>query len=108
MLFFIIHYQEICIYYRPTLHKKCMCQLAYDGQNDLLFNLDDKHLFYYGLLFHIMHTMQHCQYSLKAAVSTDEMSRQRLGTSKDSIPYHQMRKAYNAFIRYLPQILMSY
>ena len=35
------------IFYRPSLGS-CDCKQHYDGQDDLLFHLDGKHLFYYG------------------------------------------------------------
>ena len=43
------------VYYRPA--KGCGCKLFYDGQEDLLFNLDNKHLFYYDFLFQYLHLM---------------------------------------------------
>lgn len=43
------------LYYRLT--EGCDCKLYYDGQEDLLFNLDNKHLFYYGMLFQYLHLM---------------------------------------------------
>lgn len=44
------------IYYRPSLGS-CDCKQAYDGQDDLLFNLDNRHLFYYGYLLQYLHLM---------------------------------------------------
>ena len=41
-------------FYRPSLGS-CNCRQLYDGQDDLLFNLDGKHLFYYGYLFQYLH-----------------------------------------------------
>ena len=35
----------------------CDCKLYYDGQEDLLFNLDNHHLFCYDMLFHYLHIM---------------------------------------------------
>ena len=43
------------LYYRPA--KGCSCKIFYDGQEDLLFNLDNKHLFYYDFLFQYLHLM---------------------------------------------------
>ena len=39
--------EDRTIFYRPSLGS-CDCKHDYDGQNDLLFNLDGRHLFYYG------------------------------------------------------------
>ena len=44
------------IYYRPSVGS-CSCKQAYDGQEDLLFNLDNKHPFHYGYLFQYLHLM---------------------------------------------------
>jgi len=41
---------ERIVYYRPT-SGGCECKLEYDGQEDLLFNLDGKHMFYYGFCY---------------------------------------------------------
>jgi hypothetical protein len=35
----------------------CGCELDYDGQLDLLLNLDGKHMVHYGLLYHYLHLM---------------------------------------------------
>ena len=37
----------------------CDCKLYYDGQEDLLFNLDNHHLFYYDMLFYYLHNFYH-------------------------------------------------
>jgi len=42
-------------YYRPAIG--CACKVFYDGQDDLLFNFDNKHFFYYGMLFQYLHLM---------------------------------------------------
>ena len=50
----------LCYLYKSTLHRKaigCDCKLYYDGQENLLFNLDNHHLFYYNILFHYLHIM---------------------------------------------------
>ena len=44
------------LYYWPA-QGGCNCRSFYDGQDDLLFNLDNKHLFTYGLLFQYLHLM---------------------------------------------------
>ena len=35
----------------------CTCQCYFDGQDHLLFNLDNSRLFYYELLFQYLHLM---------------------------------------------------
>ena len=44
------------VYYRPSVGS-CGCRQEYDGQSELLFNLDNKHLFYHGFLFSYLHLM---------------------------------------------------
>ena len=44
------------VLYRQTTGD-CHCKLDYDGQADLLMNLDGKHLIHYGLLYHYLHLM---------------------------------------------------
>ena len=48
--------RSIKLYFRPTVGS-CSCTLNYDGQSDLLFNLDNKNIFYYGFLFQYLHLM---------------------------------------------------
>ena len=40
--------------YRPTINS--CCTVDFDGQDDLLFNLDNKNIFYYRFLFGYMHS----------------------------------------------------
>ena len=42
------HTQSVSIYYRPVMGA-CKCRLHYDGRSDLLFNLDNKHIFSFEL-----------------------------------------------------------
>ena len=51
-----IHDKQRKVYYRPAIGE-CSCKLQYDGQEHLLFNLDNTRLFYYGLLFQYLHLM---------------------------------------------------
>lgn len=44
------------IYYRST-SGTYKCRQEYDGQEDLLFNLDGRHLFYSGFLLQYLHLM---------------------------------------------------
>ena len=47
--------EKSTVYYRQAIGS-CSCKLGYDGQTDLLFNLDNKR-FSYGLLFQYLHLM---------------------------------------------------
>ena len=51
-----IHNKQRKVYYRPAIGE-CDCKLQYDGQEHLLFNLDNTRLFYYGLLFQYLNLM---------------------------------------------------
>ena len=46
---------EMKLFYRKAIG--CDCKLYYDGQEDLLLNLDNHHLFYYDMLFQYLHIM---------------------------------------------------
>lgn len=46
-----------CVYYRPTANLKCTCILTYDGQTDMLFNLNNREMFHIGFLFEYLHSM---------------------------------------------------
>lgn len=86
------------IYYRPTVGN-CCCHHEYDGQNDLLFKLDNKHLFYYGFMISYLHLMVEGKYPLifylRACWGNHEVLR---NTKTTSISY--LHKAWNAFTRH--------
>ena len=48
-----IYLVNTTVYYQPT-SSRCSCRKGYDGQSDLLFNLDNKRFFYYRPLFQYM------------------------------------------------------
>ena len=86
-------------FYRPSLGS-CNCRQLYDGQDDLLFNLDGKHLFYYGYLFQYLHLMLEGKNPLIAFL--------RASTRSILVQSHTMpvsikllRQAWNAFARCL-------
>ena len=87
------------IYYHPSLGS-CDCKQAYDGQDDLLFNLDNRHMFYYGYLFQYLHLMLESKNPLVAFLraSTRSFSVQSL-TKPVSIKL--LHHAWNAFARLL-------
>jgi hypothetical protein len=95
-----IRIENVSICYRPTTGTKCNCTLTYDGQSDLLLNLDNRRLFYYGWLFDILHNTQQTRFPLAAAMRSSSRTRKACGLSNDTYINH-MRHAYNAFVRLL-------
>ena len=107
---------SIVLYYQTA--GDCHCKLDYDGQAFLLINLDGKHLFHYGLLYHYLHLMvegrnplaafsRYCNKPLlvcSISISTCFLRSLRrdcytlLGQSSLAPSYHVMRKAWLAFI----------
>jgi hypothetical protein len=92
---------EAKLYYRPS-NGKCSCKLDYDGRNDLLLNLNGKHLFSYAWLFDILHDTQETRYPLAAAFRSACRTRAVCGGNPlpDSC-YDLLRHAYNCFLRLL-------
>ena len=87
------------IFYRPSVGS-CSCKQAYDGQDDLLFNLDNKHLFYYGYLFQYLHLMLEGKNPLIAFLRASTRSFSSLSLTK-SVSLKLLRQAWNAFARLL-------
>ena len=103
----LIHKQDITIsdtdrkiYYRKTV-KGCDCKLQYDGQEMLLFNLDNKHLVDYNLLFNYLHCL--VENGSPLVTMRRIIFRNVQATSQDAkcIPVHVLRKAWNGFSRLL-------
>ena len=91
---------EACtIYYRPSLGS-CDCKQQYDGQDDLLFNLDGKHLFYYGYLFQYLHLMLEGKNPLIAFLRASSRSFSSQSHTKP-VSVKLLRQAWNAFARLL-------
>ena len=90
---------ERTAYYRPTTGK-CKCRLEYDGQGDLIFNLDGKHMFYYGFLLLYLHLMLEGRNPLIAFYRSSCKS---FYIQSESKPVHVnlLRQAWNAFARLL-------
>ena len=84
------------IYYQPSLGS-CDCKQHYDGQDDLLFNLDGKHLFY---LFQYLHLMLEGKNPLIAFLraSTHSFSSQ---SHTKPVSVKLLCQAWNAFARLL-------
>ena len=70
------------LYYRPA-QGGCNCRSFYNGQNDLLFNLDNKHLFTYGLLFQYLHLIIEGKNPLDAFHRSAGQCHGVLGTTSD-------------------------
>ena len=87
------------IYYIPSLGN-CKCRLHYDGQSDLLFNLDNKHLVYYGVLFQYLHTMVETGSPL-VSMHRHFSAANRTMSNSDIIPLTVLRRAWSAFARLL-------
>ena len=87
------------VYYRPT-KGDCSCQLFYDGQEDLLFNIDNRHLFYYGFLLQYLHNMDEGRNPLALYLHSCERT---LATQSNTKPVKikLLRQAWNAFARLL-------
>ena len=78
----------------------CSCRQLYDGQEDLLFNLDGKHLFYYGYLFQYLHLMLEGKNPLIAFLRASTYSISVQSETKPA-PIKLLHQAWNAFARLL-------
>ena len=94
----------------------CDCKLEYDGQVDLLLNLDGKHLIHYGLLYHYLHLMMEgrnplaafirycypvCCVSERIYCACRSLKRDfdvLRGANALTPPYHVIRKVWLAFV----------
>ena len=87
------------VYYRPT-EGDCSCQLFYDGQEDLLFNVDNRHLFYYAFLLQYLHNMVEGRNPLASYLRSCERT---IATQSNTKPVKikLLRQAWNAFARLL-------
>ena len=101
-----LHHQfatfEAKLYYRPVHNNSCDCKQEYDGLNDLLFNLDNTHLFAYEWLYRILFNMQKGILPLNAVIESANEQRKNFHREPlTSRMYDRLRHAYNAFIRCL-------
>ena len=87
------------IYFRPFLGS-CDCKQAYDGQDDLLFNLDNRPLFYYGYLFQYLHLMLEGKNPLIAFLRASNRSFSVQSHTKPVL-IKLLCQAWNAFARLL-------
>ena len=88
---------ERIVYYHPT-SGTCECRQEYDGQEDLLFNLDGRHLFYYGFLLQYLHLMLEGRNPLMAFYRASCKSFYIQSQSKP-VNIKLLRQAWNAFTR---------
>ena len=95
------HTQSVSIYYRPVMGA-CKCRLHYDGRSDLLFNLDNKHIFSFVWLYTILHNTQFNHYTLYGAFQEANATR-LIGRQEDLslYIYNKLRLAYNCFLKQL-------
>ena len=87
------------IYFRPTVGG-CKCKLSYDGQEDLLFNLDNQHVVYYGVMFQYLFSMVHTGSPL-VSMHRHFSATNAVMSNADIIPLSVLRRAWNAFARLL-------
>ncbi|XP_078661027.1 uncharacterized protein LOC144905304 isoform X2 [Branchiostoma floridae x Branchiostoma belcheri] len=86
-------------YYRPTIGS-CACREYYDGLKDLLHNVDNRNMIYFGLLLGYLSSMLEGREPLKTtqrAVNRTTGILTRLGP----IPYELLRRGWNSFARRL-------
>ena len=84
--------------YRPTING--CCTVDFDGQDDLLFNLDNKNIFYYGFLFGYMDSFVESGTPVAACFRTSLLT-SKVMSNQSSVPLHTLRKAWNSFVRKL-------
>ena len=76
----------------------CFYRLGYDGQEDLLFNLDNKNLFYYDLLLDYVHLMVEEQNPLVAYLQASRRSHTSQSMTQGG-RLAVLQRAWNAFLR---------
>lgn len=86
-------------YYRPTTGPS-NCRQEYDGQSDLLFNLDGKNMFYYGFLLHYLHLMLEGKNPLITFLRASKQSFSIQSMTKP-VSIKLLRQAWNSFARLL-------
>ena len=88
---------NVCVYMQETHAGKCSCKLYYDGQDDLLFNLNNVHLFYYEWLFGMMILSYETAFPLTAALRYSTHLNSVISDDTLGLCYHHLRLAYNEF-----------
>ena len=84
--------------YQYITQTKCKCNIPYDGQKDLLLNLNNKHLFDLEWMFSIFDRTNCSSCPVMTAYKTAILARSRC-IGPGELTYEQLRQAYNCFIR---------
>ena len=94
--------QSCTVYYRPTIGD-CSCHQEYDGQHQLLLNLDNRNLFTYKWMFEILLNIQGTEYPLRSSFNYANRLRDFCSTQgrMKEYMYNKLRHAYNSFTRLL-------
>ncbi|XP_078658194.1 uncharacterized protein LOC144903683 [Branchiostoma floridae x Branchiostoma belcheri] len=91
--------KDIKVYYRLCTGE-CRCVLQYDGQEDLLFNLNNRDLITYSLLFRYLHLMLEARNPLAAFHRAYQRQVRSIGHG-DVLPLHKLRLAWDCFSQLL-------
>ena len=91
-------YTNIKVYYRPTIGS-CSCKQFVDGNRQFLLNLDNKHFIHHGYLMSLLLSTSEARFPLRAASRITARLHKSYSLSP-AIPYHVLRRGYNAFTRY--------
>ena len=87
------------IYFRPTIGEY-KCKLSYDDQDDLVFNLDNRHLVFYRVMFQYLFSMVQTGSPL-VSMHRHFSTTNAMMSNVEIIPFPMLRKAWNAFVRLL-------
>ncbi|XP_078659981.1 uncharacterized protein LOC144904724 [Branchiostoma floridae x Branchiostoma belcheri] len=91
--------KDIKVYYRICTGD-CGCTLPYDGQEDLLFNLNNKDVIAYSMLFRYLHLMLEARNPLAAFHRAYQRQVRSIGQGS-VLPIHKLRLAWDSFAQLL-------
>ncbi|CAH1253434.1 Hypp1182 [Branchiostoma lanceolatum] len=91
--------QPRVVYYRPTVGN-CRCRHLYDGTADLLHNLDNRTMLFFGLLVDYLHSMVQGYQPLRTTQRECNQTRSTCSFTK-SIPWEKLRQGWNSWARRL-------
>ncbi|KAI8487142.1 hypothetical protein Bbelb_349400 [Branchiostoma belcheri] len=86
------------VFYRPTVGD-CGCRQYYDGSSDLLHNIDNRTMMFFGFLFDYLHSMVGRQ-PLRTTHRVCNSTRSVCSFFK-MIPYETLRRGWNSWARRL-------
>ncbi|XP_019637295.1 PREDICTED: uncharacterized protein LOC109479747 [Branchiostoma belcheri] len=93
--------QPRVVFYRPTVGD-CGCRHMYDGSADLLHNIDNRHMIFYGLLVDYLHSMVEGRQPLKTMERVCNRTRSVCDLDNfKGIPYGILRQGWNTWARRL-------